>query len=381
MPIILEMPTLSPSMATGNLISWLKKEGDHISVGDVLAEIETDKAIMEMESSYSGILEKIIVPAPAHNLLIKTPIAIIRQKNDTEAQIQDCIRKVKNSEDNSLSEKDYAFLQSNQTKASPLAKRIADDYGVNLKNITKGTGPNDRIVKTDILNFLQEQKKQTIIKTPSKMRQTIANHLTQSKREIPHFYITSSVEVDGLLKARKTINQAKICDQDLIIDAFIAKSVALAMREVPKINVAWIDDKIVRFPTIDIAIAVAVNDGLYTPVIFDADRKSIATISAEISELAAKARAGKLSPKEYSGGSIAISNLGMYDVDSFYSIVQLKQGSILSVGTAKKRTCVENDEIVIRTTINLGYAADHRCIDGATGAAFLNSIKKHIQSY
>ena len=406
MPIILEMPSLSPSMTQGNLVSWIKNEGDSISIGDVIAEIETDKAIMELESLYQGKLEKILMQNDSHDVLVKTPIAIIRQKNDTDVQIAQAINEAKSfgtktaaapsekiemkeSEKDALGQSTNQHIDTNEMadkdariKASPLAKKIAKNYGINLHNIKKGSGPNNRIVKSDILQHIQQSQSISqdsyADETPSSMRRIIAEKLTLAKREIPHFYITTSIEVDNLLKTRKTINQSGVLDQKILIDAFITKAVACAMLDVPEINVAWIDGKIRRYKSIDIAIAVAVDGGLLTPVVSNASEKSIATISKEISELSAKAKNGTLQPQEYSGGSITLSNLGMFDIDSFYSIVQPAQGSILSIGSAKKQPCVRGDEMVIKTMMNLGYAADHRCIDGAVGAKFLDCLKQYI---
>ena len=400
MPIIVEMPSLSPSMAKGNLVSWCKKEGDEILVGDVIAEIDTDKATMEVESIHKGTLEKILVPAGTHDVIIKAPIAILRQKNDTDAQIQEVIDTLKKQQAIGLqmvvdeindieiiaTEKAVEKLDS-KIKASPLAKRIANEYGIDITKIN-GTGPGNRVVKIDVLNSkpdnIQTQQYafndcEYIDEDITTMRRVIAERLTKSKQETPHAYMEASANVSELIDVRNQINSA--IDTKILIDAFVAKATSIAMKNFPEINSSWIDGKIRRYKNIDISIAVAIEGGVITPIVRNCDQKSLKEISIEIRELANKAKSGSLKPHEFSGGGITISNLGMFNIDSFLSIINPPQGSILSIGPSKKTPIFnENDDLIQAFIMKVGYALDHRITDGALAAKFLCNVVRYLEN-
>lgn len=405
MAIIFEMPSLSPTMEKGNLVTWCKNEGEEISVGDVIAEIDTDKATMEVESIYKGILAKILVPAGTHDVPVRTPIAVIKQKNDTEEDIKNAIAKSSvptPSEEANISEKIEIVSEiivempseeietSERIKASPLAKRIANEYGIDLSSIT-GSGPRGRIIKEDVLNVKQLSnhpmkidfpKTSKFIEEPaSSLRKVIAEKLTKCKNEVPHFYMSVSANVTELLKFRKQINDSGKLDTKITVNDLITKAVALALKEEPSVNVIWNNGKVRKFSTVDVSVAVAVEDGLFTPVIWSADLKRIEVISKEIKDLAKKAKEGKLKPDQFMGGSITISNLGMYNIDSFFSIINPPHGSILSIGSAKKSPSY-NDEgkIVPADIITIGYAVDHRVINGGDAAKFLEKLVKYLEN-
>ncbi len=394
MPIILEMPSLSPSMEKGNLISWIKNEGDIIAVGDIIAEIETDKAVMELESVHKGILVKIIVPAKSNDVSVKTPIAIIRLKDDTDEQIQDAINNLSTTKPidpetkitQAMTEPQPQTKEFNGIKASPLAKRIANEAGIDMSKI-KGTGPGQRIVKADVLNFKPQPTQSLASGTEfideeiSMMRKVIAEKLTKSKLESPHAYLMASANVSDLLDTRARINNSGLADTKILIDAFVAKATALAMRDFPEINSSWIDGKIRKFQNIDVSVAVAIDGGVITPIIKNCDKKSVKEISLEIKELANEARDGTLKPHQFVGGGITLSNLGMFEIDSFLSIINPPQASILSIGPSKKMPiCNDSGEIVVASIMKFGYAIDHRVLDGAVAAKFLCSVVKYLEN-
>lgn len=407
MAIIFEMPSLSPTMEKGNLVTWCKNEGDEIAVGDVIAEIDTDKATMEVESIHKGILAKILVQAGTHDVAVRTPIAVIKQKNDTEEDVKNAIEKASSAnldldKEGTIEEKietvseiavnipSISTENFEKIKASPLAKRIANEYGIDLSTII-GTGPHGRIVKDDVLNVKQLSNQTTQINFPkeskftdepaSSLRKVIAEKLTKCKNEVPHFYMSVSANITELLKIRKQINDSGKLNTKITVNDLITKAVSLALKEEPSVNVIWNNGKIRKFSTVDISVAVAVEDGLFTPVIWSADLKRIETISKEIKDLAKKAKEGKLKPDEFMGGSITISNLGMYSIDSFFSIINPPHGSILSIGSARK-TPSYNDEgkIIPADIITIGYAVDHRVINGGDAARFLEKLVKYLEN-
>ena len=398
MPIVFEMPSLSPTMEKGNLVTWCKKEGDEIAIGDVIAEIDTDKATMEVESVYKGRLEKILVSEGTHDVAVKTPIAIIRQKNDTDEDIRNTILNLNKSEpkaeqNESINTTVTNIIQNHAqenttTKASPLAKRLADEFGINISEVT-GTGPHGRVVKQDILDirdtkkankFLKNEAKYTDVPIPS-MRKVIADKLTKTKQEVPHFYMSIKANVTSLLDVRRKINEAGMLDTRITVTDLLIKAVALAMKAEPGVNVMWQDGNMRQFGTIDISVAVATDSGLITPIIWNADSKSIKQISAELKTLSAKAKNNELKPNEFMGGNITISNLGMFGVNSFFSIINPPQGSILSISAAQKEAVVsESNDVVVADVLSVGYAIDHRVIDGATAAKFLTALKDYLEN-
>lgn len=421
MPIILEMPALSPSMESGNIISWLKKEGEDISVGDVIAEIETDKAIMEWESIYSGKLEKIVVQAGTQDVAVSSVIGVLREIGDSDADIEQCIsnicashqcndkgghvQTIENAKCNSATGNDNKNddPKCDRIFASPLAKNIARNNNVDLRNVV-GTGINSRIVKDDVLKHIESYQSESRLDyssnnrgeklqpninmdkmyndtVPTGMRKTIANNLLKSKQTIPHFYITAHAMVDKILDFRQLSNKMAITGRKLLIDAFIMKFAANAMISVPEANVSWVNDKIRAFNTVNIAIAISIDGGLVTPTISNVQIKSIAELSEEIHDVVNMARSGKVTADYQLPCSMTLSNLGMYkSVDSFYSIVPVNNGSILSISSSSKQAVVVNDEIVIRNMMKFGYAGDHRCIDGSVAAKWLDAFVECIDS-
>lgn len=408
MPVIFEMPSLSPTMEKGNLVTWCKNEGDEIAVGDVIAEIDTDKATMEVESIHKGILAKILVPAGTHDVSVRTPIAVIRQKKDTDEDIDAAIKKALAG--NEVSEKgqepqeviseikeevaitEVISLASSDSvvKASPLAKRLANEYGIDLSSII-GTGPHGRVIKADVLNVRKlgtaprrniPNGPEFVDETITSLRKVIAEKLTKVKQEVPHFYMTVTANVSDLLNMRKQLNDSGKIDTKITVNDLIVKAVALAMRDEPSVNVVWNNNGTIRkFSTVDVSVAVAVSEGLMTPIIWSADLKSLADISKEVKDLAKKAKEGRLKPTQFIGGGITVSNLGMYGVDSFLSIINPPQGSILSIGPAK-RTPVYNEkgELIPADIINIGYAVDHRVIDGGVAAKFLETLVGYLET-
>ena len=404
MPIILEMPALSPTMEKGNLVSWKKNEGDTIEVGDIIAEIETDKATMDVESVYKGTLAKIIISEGSKDVAVKTPIAIIRQKKDTDEDISNILKNINTSQESfTASNKDITIeeptekaqesniqdIQIQNIKASPLAKRIANQKGIDLSSI-RGSGPGGRIVKADIENMIstscikESQNAHNGIcfeDIPvSGMRKVIAEKMTKAKRDVPHYYINITADVSDLINLRKTLNDSGIIDTKITVNDLIVKAVACAMANVPEINVIWNESTIRQFKNVDISVAVAIEGGIFTPVIRNADTKTVSSISKEIKELAALAKTGKLLPEQYTGGTITISNLGKYEIDSFTSILNLPQVSILSVAQIKKIPIVKNDNIEIGNVISMCLAIDHRAIDGTVAANFMQRLKNILEN-
>lgn len=400
MPIKILMPALSPTMTTGNLSKWVKKEGDKVKPGDVIAEIETDKATMEVESVEEGILAKIFINAGAQNVAVGSLIAVILEEGEDASLIDAYATETPASrplipEATTLASAPVAqktHIVSNNTSdgrifASPLAKRIAADKGIDISSIN-GSGPHGRIIKMDVENLSSSSSK-SIGRNPieynvepcSNMRKIIAARLVESKQNIPHFYLNIECVLDKLLELRVDINEMaqgpghyKISVNDLII-----KASALALRDVPHANTSWSDQGIMLYNNVDISVAVAIDGGLITPVIKNADQKSVMDLSTEMKALAKKAREGKLKPEEFQGGGFTISNLGMFGIRRFNAIINPPQACILAVGEGVKRAIVEDDQIKIRTVIDVTLSCDHRVVDGAVGAQFLKQFKNYIE--
>ncbi len=433
MPIEILMPALSPTMSKtgGKIVKWHKKEQDKVEVGDVIAEIETDKAIMEFESIDEGVLAKILVTEGTSGVPVNQPIALMLEEgedesalnNYTSTSINSAVKKevTKSAVDNQKSEhqdlngkpishSSVSFqrvtLESNPSmssqcltlgsrkeedtkttegriKISPLAKKIAQNEGVNVQQL-KGTGPYGRIIKADVLEFLgsgihnESPEKDTIVEV-SNMRQVIAQRLTESKQNVPHFYLTVDCQVDKLISLKNEINSAdennKVTINDLII-----KAVAFSMKKFPDINSSWIDNKILKYSNVDISIAVALEDGLITPIVKNADKKGILSISKEVKDLVSRARSGKLKPEEFQGGGFTISNLGMFGIKAFSAIINPPQSCIMAVGASKKQPIVMNEKIEIAEIMTVTLSVDHRTVDGALGAKFLNTFKHYIEN-
>ena len=414
MPINIQMPALSPTMEEGTLAKWLVKEGDTVESGDVMAEIETDKATMEFEAVDEGIIGKILVPEGSAGVKVNEVIAILLDDGEDVSNIevqepenkQDIIEKI-NTVENKPSiklENSNKNLNKERVFATPLARRIAKSNSLELKNI-KGTGPYGRIVKADVesKNISYLEKPATLSMTSSTttetikdiykdrhfseialdgMRTVIANRLTEAKQTIPHFYLRRSVSLDKLLMIRTEMNDG-LADKGIKISVndFIIKASSLALQDIPQANVVWAHDRILQMKSSDVAVAVSVEGGLYTPVLFDSENKSILSLSSEIKVLASKARDKKLTPSEYQGGSFAISNLGMMGVENFDAVINPPHGSILAVGAGTKKPVVmEDGSISVATIMSMTLSVDHRAIDGALGAEFLARIAHYLEN-
>lgn len=412
MPIKVLMPALSPTMTDGNLAKWLKKEGDRITAGEVIAEIETDKATMEVEAVDEGILARIVVLQGTEGVPVNSLIAVLLGEDEENTDIDSLIAGFAKpssatghhpeTQDHPKTQ-DYPERQShsepaskstgNRIFASPLAKRIAKDRGISLVHI-KGSGPGGRIVKADIDNFDQQKNSHRGIITRhpeeyklvpnSNMRKIIAKRLVESKQTVPHFYLSIECQMDLVITVREQINANLIENQSKIsINDFVIMAAAKALKEVPAANSSWSDNAILMYNNIDISVAVAVDGGLITPIIRNADQKDIFGISSEMKELARKAKQNLLTPEEFQGGGFSISNLGMYGVKQFSAIVNPPQGCILAVGMSSKRAVITDqmsDKIEIKTMMDVTLSCDHRVVDGAVGAMFLAAFKKYIEA-
>ncbi|MCH9753723.1 MAG: pyruvate dehydrogenase complex dihydrolipoamide acetyltransferase [Alphaproteobacteria bacterium] len=426
MPIKILMPALSPTMTEGNLSKWHKKEGDQVSAGDVIAEIETDKATMEVEAVDEGTLGKIMVPAGTKGVKVNSTIAVlledgedksaikdekeadIKDEEKTDASKKDTKKEEKESPEEVVEEKkpveepakeeektEKVDVRNQRVNASPLAKKLGVESNIDLSSV-QGSGPKGRIVKEDVLKIIGSGAGPAALSghvqriTPessevpvSTMRSIIAKRLCESKKNIPHFYLSIDCNVDKLLEMRAEINGAtdpknpayKISVNDLVI-----KATAKALDMVPEANTMWNEDSIIQHNNVDVAVAVAIDEGLVTPIIRNADQKTIFAISKEMKSLASKATSGTLMPEEFQGGSVTISNLGMYGIKQFNAIINPPQSCILSVGAARKEAGVKNGKIDIVNLMNITISCDHRVVDGAVAAMYINVIKDLIES-
>jgi len=411
----IKMPALSPTMTEGKLSKWLIQKSSKVASGDIIAEIETDKATMEIESVDDGVLYEIFVEEGTDNVAVGSTLALIKEDNDTEDQLNSFLEK---NNDNDLSEKDKMEIQEinpktdkeihdsnvdkkfmnvkeniskdERIKISPLAKRIALKNNVNFSSLL-GTGPHGRIVKKDIEDLIKSNKNTTSIEshhksssnksyrdvTHSSMRKTIADRLVKSATEAPHFFLSVDCDISEINKIRENVNKG---DTNISINDFIIKASALALKKFPKANCSWNNDFIRFYNSYDISVAVAVEDGLITPIVKNAISKGIEEISSEVKLLASKAKKGELSPEEYSGGNFTVSNLGMFGIKNFNAIINPPQSMILAVGKAEPRAVVSNNEITISNLMTVTLSCDHRAVDGALGAQWLNKFKDFIEN-
>lgn len=410
MPIKVLMPALSPTMTEGNISKWLKKEGDKISAGQVIAEIETDKATMEVEAVDEGILAKIVIPQGAEGVLVNSLIAVLVEEDEKEADIDAFIAKFAQGQKPTSSPNEAAKAteiqaepklspvavstagnvnSSSRVLASPLAKKIAALESVSLANII-GSGPRGRIVKADVLSAgrngakgkVQRHHEEYRAVPNNNMRKVIAKRLLESKLTVPHFYLSIECTMDACLAAREQINNSFGDDKSkkISVNDFVILASAKALKDVPAANSSWTDSAVLLYNNVDISVAVAIDGGLITPIIRNADQKDITKISAEMKELAKKAKENTLSPEEFQGGGFSISNLGMYGVKKFSAIINPPQGCILAVGISSKRPVVVDDKIEIRTVMDITLSCDHRVVDGAIGAQFLAAFKKYMEA-
>jgi len=435
-PIDLLMTQLSPTMTEGRIARWLKKEGDTLESGEVMAEIETDKATMELEVVDEGVLHKIVVPEGA-TVPVGTAIAVIAEEDEevpadykpasegvsaptaeaptaeaptepapaTQATTPAPAPIPAPAPEAPAQTSGQHVSNSRRIKASPLARRLAKQKGINLAAIS-GTGPKGRITKADV----EKAAKRGInlggstgaVVTPaprpmptgplpyhedefervenSMMRKAIARRLTESKQQVPHFYLNIDVEMDRLLDLRAQLNESADGAFKLSVNDFIIKAVAKALVDVPAANASWTESDTLMHKHAHVSVAVAIEGGLITPVIRFAEQKGVVDISGEVKELAGRARNGELQPEEYSGGTFSISNLGMYGVKNFSAIVNPPEGAILAVGGSEQRPVVKDGELTVANVMTLTLSCDHRVVDGAVGAEFLAALKKHLET-
>jgi pyruvate dehydrogenase E2 component (dihydrolipoamide acetyltransferase) len=429
MPIKVLMPALSPTMEKGNLAKWLKKEGDKIKSGEILAEIETDKATMEVEAVDEGVLAKILVAAGSQDVPVNTEIALIAAEGESVSNISSAPANAPSAPAPKAAAPQttlasplvtMATAQSQthgaKTFASPLAKRIAKEAGIDLSKIV-GSGPHGRIIERDVKAALAGGTAPLAITAaaPSaapqlatgmadavvkqlfeagsyeevphdSMRKTIARRLLESKQTVPHFYVTADIELDALLKAREEINANAPKGADgkpvykLSVNDFVIKALAVALMRVPEANVTWTENAMLKHKHADVGVAVSIPGGLITPVIRKADLKSLSAISNEMKDLAVRARARKLKPEEYQGGTTAVSNLGMFGVKQFAAIVNPPHATILAVGAGEQRPVVKNGQLTVATVMTVTFSTDHRAVDGALGAELLAALKGLIEN-
>lgn len=435
MPIKILMPALSPTMEEGTLARWLVKEGDSVSSGEIMAEIETDKATMEFEAIDEGIVGKIVVPDGTEGVKVNDVIAILLEEGESEEDLdaegaapdtpkEPAPKSEAKPEQNASLEPDSPQPLASKANAqgevgerifaSPLARRLAAEKSINLSDV-EGSGPHGRIVKADI-ESAKAKPVDTSAQAPASepkseapapikpggqdadairkiyadrdfeeikldgMRKFIAARLTEAKQTIPHFYLRRDIRLDALLAFRSQLNkELEARGVKLSVNDFVIKACAIALQEVPDCNAVWAGDRILKLKASDVAVAVAVEGGLFTPVIRDADRQTLSAISAQMKDLASRARSRKLAPQEYQGGSFAISNLGMMGIENFDAVINPPHASILAVGAGVKKPIVDGNQIEVATVMSVTLSVDHRLIDGALGASFLGSLKTYLE--
>ncbi|WP_044564439.1 pyruvate dehydrogenase complex dihydrolipoamide acetyltransferase [Azospirillum sp. B4] len=443
MPIDILMPALSPTMTEGKLAKWVKKEGDTIKAGDVIAEIETDKATMEVEAVDEGTLGKILVAEGTEGVAVNAKIAILLEEGESADALTAAPKPAAPAPAPAAAKAEAAAPapakteapaaaapaapapahDGNRVFASPLARRMAAQSGLDLAKVS-GTGPSGRIVKADVEAALKGGAAKAApaaaptaaaptaaapaaapapaaaaapaapkgidakaladklgmkykVLPNSGMRKTIAKRLTEAWQTIPHFGLSVDCEIDSLLALRAQLNEKS--GEKVSVNDFVVKAVAVALRKVPEANVSWHEDGILQYEGVDVSVAVATDGGLITPIVKNADQKGLATISAEVKALAQKAKEGKLKPEEFQGGTFSVSNLGMFGIKSFTSIINPPQSCILSVGAGEKRPVVKGDALAVATVMSLTLTVDHRSVDGAVGAKYLQVLKKLIE--
>ena len=394
---VIKMPRLSDTMTDGVVAKWHKKVGDVVKEGDLLADIETDKATMEFEAFQEGVLLHIGV-AETESAPVDSILAILGEKGEDVSNLLDSNNESeetpKKEEKNISSPANNSYNSSFETpkksadnlliKASPLAKKIAKEKGIDISQI-RGSGENGRIIKRDLNNFNTKTTEEKIVSTNdmtmqplSQMRKTIASRLSQSKFTAPHFYLTSEVDVENLISLRQNINQT--LDEKISFNDIIIKAVAFSLRKHPNINVSWSEDNIILNENINIGVAIAVDEGLLVPVIKNADKNSILDISNKIKDFAERSRNKKINLEELSGNTFTVSNLGMFGIDEFTAIINPPDACILAIGAIKQKPIVKNNEIAIGNIMKVTLSSDHRLVDGAEGAKFLKTLKTVLES-
>lgn len=423
MPIQILMPALSPTMTEGTLSKWMVKEGDEVSSGDIIAEIETDKATMELEAVDEGKIGKILVAEGTEGVEVNKPIGVLLEEGEDAGDIKasDQVAPVLATAATAAKPESRPSepavqpapvpaapksvtppVDGDRVFASPLARRIAANAGVDIGAV-QGSGPNGRIVKADVEKAMSGGVAPSAGKTSamaavssasadvpdfgqsyteepnSGVRKVIARRLLEAKQNIPHFYLTIDCNIDALLALRKQLNSRDDADYKLSVNDFVIKASAVAMRRVPMVNATWTDEAIRLYDNVDVAIAVATDGGLITPIIRNADQKGLSVLSNEMKELAGRARDNKLKPEEYQGGGFSISNLGMFGIKEFSAIVNPPQSAILAVGAGEQRPIVKDGALAVGTVMSCTLSCDHRVVDGAVGAEFLAAFKPLIE--
>lgn len=440
MPIKITMPALSPTMEEGNLSKWLVKEGDKVTSGDVIAEIETDKATMEVEAVDEGVVAKLVVPAGTEGVKVNALIAILAEDGEDVAEAAkggDSAPAPKEEAAKEEPKKEVATAapakaeapaaapaaaksaenKGDRVFASPLARRIAKDAGVDVSAV-KGTGPHGRVVQRDVEAAIKSggakaasaapqaaasapkpQSDDAILKLFEEgtyeivphdgMRKTIARRLVESKQTVPHFYLTIDCELDALLALRSQINSAapltktekgEVPAYKLSVNDLVIKAVALALRDIPEANVSWTEGGMIKHKRADVGVAVSIPGGLITPIVRQSESKTLSAISNEMKDLAKRARDRKLKPDEYQGGSTSVSNLGMFGVKDFAAIINPPHATIFAIGAGEQRAVVKNGEIKVATVMSVTLSTDHRAVDGALAAELAQAFKRHIEN-
>lgn len=419
MPIEILMPALSPTMTEGNLVTWLKKEGDTIEAGQVLAEIETDKATMEVEAVDEGILGKIMIPAGSENVPVNAVIALLLEEGESADALQSYAGASAASVSSSSSDVPVQVDSPTQAAspalfeplstssphpalgtgariiASPVAKRIASELGVDLTSL-QGSGPRGRIVKADVEHAKTATAASKSSSRPSvtamateagytevplsSMRKIIAQRLQESKQTVPHFYLSIECAIDALLDVRTKINATREKEHKISVNDFVVMACSKALHDMPSVNVTFHGNHVRQYDAVDIAVAVAIEGGLVTPIVRSAEHLSLGNLSGAIKELVGKARASKLQPHEFQGGAFCVSNLGMYGVDQFQAIINPPQSCILAVGAGVQKPIVRDGSVSVATLMNCTLSVDHRAVDGALGAEFLKVFKGYIEN-
>lgn len=418
MPIKVLMPALSPTMTEGNLAKWHKAEGDTVESGEVIAEIETDKATMEVEAVDEGIIGKILIPAGTENVKVNEMIAILLEEgendNDMDAMLKggddtapaktEAPKEERKQENKPMqAQQQSAPVQNsgNRIFASPLARRIASNKNIDLANL-KGSGPRGRIVKADVENATGAPSVAQSTSAPTtqptgdqkvneygmlyteipnnNIKKITASRLQESKQEVPHFYLTIECQIDELMRARKMINESAGGEYKLSVNDFVVKACANALKAYPAANVSWTDDAVRQYVHSDISVAVSTPNGLITPIVKQAELKGLKEISAEVKDMAGRAREGKLKPEEFQGGTFSVSNLGMFGIQEFGAIINPPQACILAVGAGEKKPYVSGNDVKIGTFMKCTLSVDHRAVDGAVGAEYLKVLKQYIEN-
>ncbi|MBS0610696.1 MAG: pyruvate dehydrogenase complex dihydrolipoamide acetyltransferase [Proteobacteria bacterium] len=406
MATLLRMPEVAANSTHATLSAWTRQEGDTVAVGDCLAEIETDKAVVEFNAEAAGVLGRLLVQA-GQEVEVGAPIAVLLAQGEAAADVEALLQAdggaaavpVQAPADNGARAPAAPVETAERLRASPLARRLAAQRGIELAGL-QGSGPGGRIVKIDIERASAAQPAAAasaasapvsasgpagaaqvgdFVELPhSNMRRTIARRLTESKSTVPHFYLSVDCRMERLLALRAEINAG--ASRKISVNDFIVRAVAVALREVPQANVGWTDTAMRQYAQADIAVAVSTDTGLITPIVRAADRKTLSQISAEIADLAARARAGQLRPDEYQGGSMSVSNLGMYGVGEFAAIINPPQAAILAVGASQQKPVVDNGELKVGTVMRCTLSVDHRAIDGALAAQWLTAFQRAIEA-